>query len=198
MSAVDVYKVFRGVRRGALVAAACLLLVLYFGTVPLRADPFTISNVPVKATAKDASAAKTIALAQGQREAFRRLISRLTRAADGQYLPKAKDVDIESLVAGFSLSDEKPSPKTYQARMTVRFIGDNVREYLKAYDVPIADVTATPVLLIPILIEGGKAVLDPDNAWHEAWSSLDLENTLTPILLPVGDASDLSVDAATL
>ena len=192
------HRLLRGVCRGGFVLATGLLLFLSYGAPPLMADPFTISNVPVKATAKDAAAAKTVALQKGQREAFRRLINRLTRPADRQYLPKVKNEDIESLVAGFSLSDERPSPKNYQARMTVRFIGGNVREYLENYGVPIADVTATPVLLIPLLDEGGKVELDPGNDWFEAWSALDLENTLTPILLPVGDASDLSVDPAQL
>ena len=192
------YHLLRGLCRKGLVLAAGALVFLSIGAAPLRADPFTVSDVPIKAVAKNAAAAKTVALQKGQLEAFQRLIKRLTRPADGQYLPKAKSEDIESLVAGFSLSDERPSPKTYQARMTVRFIGDNVREYLKNYGVPIADVSATPVLLIPLLEEGGKIELDPGNSWFEAWSALDLANTLTPILLPVGDASDLSVDPARL
>ena len=164
----------------------------------LKADPFAISGVVIAAKAKDATLAKKIAIEKGQKEAFRRLIRRLTRPADAQYLPKVKEDGIEPLVAGFSLLDEKPSPGSYKATMTVRFISANVRQYLDAYGVPMVDVTATPVLLIPLFSQGGQTLMGPGNPWHDAWEEADLQNTLVPILLPVGDASDLSISPAAL
>lgn len=155
------------------------------------ATQYTVANVPIQAEAKNAAAAKDIAIAKGQRTAFARLVKRLTRPADAANLPELKDEEFDTLVSGFSLSDERPSPRIYRARMTVRFIARNVSQYFAAYDVPMVESTATPILVIPVWLTPDGAEVGQGNPWHEAWSRMDLENALVPILLPVGDASDL-------
>ncbi len=177
-------------------AAAMLVAPAIFA--PLKADPFAISGVVIAAKAKDATLAKKIAIEKGQKEAFHLLIRRLTRPADAQYLPNIKQGEIEPLVAGFSLLDEKPGPGSYEAKMTVRFISANIRQYLDTYGIPMVDVTATPVLLIPLFRQGEQILMGPGNPWHDAWEAADTENTLVPILLPVGDASDFSISPSAL
>ncbi len=198
MIVADFFRFIRLLRMFAPVFLAVAMLVAPVTFAPLKADPFAISGVVIAAKAKDATIAKKIAIEKGQKEAFRRLIRRLTRPADAQYLPNDREGGIEPLIAGFSLLDEKPGPGSYEAKMTVRFIGANVRQYLDAYGIPMVNVTATPVLLLPLFKQGDQTLIGPGNPWHDAWEGADLENSLVPILLPVGDASDLSISAATL
>lgn len=188
----------KGFRIRTSFVCAGLAIVAFVAAVPAAASQFTVANVPIQAEAKNAAAAKDIAIAKGQRIAFATLVKRLTRPADAANLPELKKEEFETLISGFSLSDEQPSPRVYRAKMTVRFIARNVSQYFAAYDVPMVEATTTPVLVIPVWITGSSTEIGQGSAWYDAWKSMDLENALVPVLLPIGDATDLPMGAKVL
>ncbi|PLX35432.1 MAG: hypothetical protein C0605_10140 [Hyphomicrobiales bacterium] len=180
-------------RMAGRIAGLAVALAVVWGGLPASASQFTVANVPIKAEAKNAAAAKDIAIAKGQRVAFARLVKRLTRPADAANLPELDKAEFDTLISGFSLSDERPSPRVYRAKLTVRFIARNVSQYFAAYDVPMVESTSTPILVIPVWLTSGGAEIGQGTPWHNAWKGMDLENALVPILLPVGDGTDLPV-----
>ncbi|HSV28367.1 MAG TPA: DUF2066 domain-containing protein, partial [Candidatus Omnitrophota bacterium] len=56
-------------------------------------DAFSVRGVEVDVTAANVQAAKDQAIADGQRQAFRQLLERLTQPADHARLPKADGVE---------------------------------------------------------------------------------------------------------
>ena len=183
--------------RMVLWAMPALMLWLLPGAAAM-ADPYTVTRVPISASGKSAAAAKQVAIAKGQRTAFRKLVTRLTRAADRTALAEPGKDDLQAMVISFSLAKEQPGPKNYRARLTVRFNPEEVRGFLSESGVPVAAQAAPPVLVIPILKNGGETLIGQDNPWTEAWEEMDLGNRLTPILLPLGDETDLPVSADSL
>ncbi len=174
-----------------------LVVWLLSGAVAM-ADPYTVTRVPISASGKTAAAAKQVAIARGQRNAFGKLVNRLTRAADRTALAEPGKEDLQAMVISFSLAKEQPGARNYKAQLTVRFNPEEVRNYLSESGVPVVTQAAPPVLVIPILENGGEILIGQDNPWAEAWSDMDLGNRLTPILLPLGDETDLPVSAEKL
>lgn len=154
---------------------------------------FTVSDVSVDETAETASSARSIALAAGQREAFRRLLDRLTAQSDRARLPAPDAQTMESVVQALEIDNEKTSAVRYLADLTVTFRPDAVRSWLRSNAIPYAETRSRPVLVLPVLLRGGTYVLwDEPNPWRAAWSSLPSRDGLVPLAVPVGDLEDLS------
>ena len=171
--------------------------VLVTATAPLRADVFTISHVKVDETAADAAQAKIRAIESAQLIAFMKLVKRLTPEGSDQQLPQFTGADVARMMSGMTFEDERTGPTRYIATLTISFLPDAVRTLLYQYNIPLAEEQAPSVLVLPVWKNGGKAVLwDGDNPWKEAWIKLDVQNALTPVLIPIGDLTDISAISA--
>jgi len=174
-----------GVALGAVVAAS-----------PAAADMFTITGVAVDATADSALDAKAKAIGEGQAKAFAELLSRVVRAEDRPRVPQPDLETLQTVVAGYSIDNERTGPTEYLADLTVRFNAEAVELLLAQSDIKLAVEQAAPVLIVPIFWTGDRAVIwEADNPWRKVWNGLDLDNRLVPALLPLSDATDASVDA---
>ncbi|MBV9523961.1 MAG: DUF2066 domain-containing protein [Alphaproteobacteria bacterium] len=160
-------------------------------------DVFTIADVPVDATAASAAAAREAARLDGQRRAFRNLFERLTLAADRNRLPKASDTQITEMVRDFEVANERRSAVRYLADYTFRFRPEPVRQVLRNAGIPFAETMSKPVTVVPVLTQGSGSVLwDDPNPWREAWASRKGSAGLVPLIVPLGDASDVAaIDA---
>lgn len=152
---------------------------------------YLVDSVPVDVTAKSAVDARDQALTEGQREAFKRLMQRLTPA--GTTPPTASDGEIETMVQGFQIRDERTSGVRYLANLVVQFRPSEVRSFLERRSVAAVTAAAPPVLIVPVLVEEGGATLwnDP-NPWREAWEQAPMGQSLVPVAVPLGDARDLT------
>jgi hypothetical protein len=161
---------------------------------PARADLYSINSVEVDETAKDAVEAKTKAVADGQKRALDTLLNRLTRGEDQEKLPEFSTRDIAQLMDGMSVENERTSGTRYIATLTIRFRPENIRDMLLRYGVPYADEQAAGVLLLTVWrTDDGKSTLwDPPNPWRDAWAELNVENSITPLFMPLGDLTDIS------
>lgn len=181
----------RSLARSALLA----FFVVFAGAA--QADLYSINSIKVDETAEDAVQAKKKALGDGQLRAFRTLMRRLTRADDRQDLPDISLNDVARLMDSMSVENERSSGTRYLATLTIKFRPDNIRDMLVQSRVPFADKQAPGALLLTIWKEGGKTTIwDPPNPWRDAWDRLNVENSITPLFMPLGDLTDIETITA--
>lgn len=180
----------------ALMTAFCALVL----AAAARADierTFTIDGVGVDVTARTADRARSMAIAEGQREALTRLFDRLTLRDDAARLPVLDNPSVTNLVTALEFSNEKTSSKRYISDLTVHFSPERVRNLLRVTGIPFSETAAKPVLVLPVYEVGGLAVLwnDP-NPWRDAWRRFGERGGLLPLIVPDGDLSDAALFSA--
>jgi Uncharacterized protein conserved in bacteria (DUF2066) len=154
---------------------------------------YTVGNYPVEARANDAVAARTRAIADGQKAALRSLIKRLVPVTA---YARARKVSVEAaprMVDSLSVRTERNSPTEYSGSLDFKFQPQAVRALLEREGLPFADrqaevVTIVPIWRAPADTPDMPAALGPTQgpkAWTDAWKSLDLEHALTPVKLDV-------------
>ena len=174
--------------------AALALFALLSPAVYAASSVYTVSAVQVDVTAESASKAREQALAQGQAAALTQLLQRLTLQADWPRLPTPDSVRLDSLVAGFAVSDEHASTTRYLAKVTYDFVPDEVRRLLRGNNVPFAESRSKPVLVLPLLAatDGSYLLWEPQNIWGAAWRAQPLAELLVPLIVPMGDLDDVA------
>lgn len=182
----------------AAAAAGFLALLAGLSPMPAWADLFTVSDVPVDAEATTAAAAREVALAAGQREAYGKLLRRLTLRQDYDKHPELDDADIAGLVQSFEVDNEKTSATRYLANLRVQFSKEAIRELLRAFGIPFSETASRPVLVIPVYETAGTKLLwDEPNPWMVAWTQHSNAESLVPMFPPLGDLQDITVITAT-
>ncbi len=170
-----------------------LALSLGFGAPASAGDVFTITRVSVDAKAESATAARDIAVQAGERRALERLMKRLTLKEDWGRLPSIDGPTAQSMVRSFQVANERRSATHYLATLSVRFQAGAVRSLLSARGIPFSESPARAAVLVPILTdETGDRLWDEGNTWTAAWALTDLENGLTPMVVPLGDIADMT------
>jgi hypothetical protein len=160
-------------------------------------DIFTVRNVPVDARADDGLTAKTQGLARGQKLALRMLMERMTLQADHDRLPDVDNNGVAQLLRDYSIADEKIGGGRYLATLTARFKPDDVRATLRRANIPFAETRSLRVLVLPVFQSAGTSSLwDDPNPWLRAWTGLGRRDGLLPLVVPVGDLSDVAVIGA--
>ncbi len=178
----------------ALAAVFLLSLGLSTSPSPVRAESnlFTVRDVPVDATAASAVEAREEAIAEGHREAFAMLLSRLVPLAevgDASGLPLS---EIFALSVDFSVRNERTSGVRYLADMTVRFREEKVQSFLRRSGLRFAVARSQPILVLPILSDGRGTRLWLDNPWYDFWLGFASDANLLPLLVPLGDLEDMT------
>lgn len=160
-------------------------------------DVFNVNDVTVDVKADTVSDARRLALAEAERKAFYILIRRLTLSIDEERIPEFSPQEITAYVRDFSVAEEKSSSVRYIARLNYRFKPDEIRGLLRAYNVPFAETPSRPVVVVAVYEVGASAELwGEPNPWRDAWGALDSRNGLVPIIVPLGDLTDISAIGA--
>jgi hypothetical protein len=163
-------------------------------SAPARAasEAYTVHDLPVDAEAKSAAAARDIALAKGQNEAFGLMMLRLVVAEDRARVPSLGDAEIADLIEGFEIADERVSPTRYRASLTVTFSEDRIKSMLRSLQLRFAESAGRPIVVIPVMVEkDGPVLWSDDNLWLHAWSARDVPGGLIPLVVPLGDSADI-------
>ncbi len=156
-------------------------------------DVYEVRDVVVDVTAETAAKAREQALAEGEAEAFRLLLKRLTLRAEKERLPDLMAEEITTYVKDFSVASEKVSAVRYLAHLNYRFKSREIRSLLNDFDLRFAETVSKPVLVLPVYQDAGALILwDDPNPWREAWGALPDTQSLVPTLLPVGDLADIA------
>ena len=136
-------------------------------------------------------------LLQGQIEGLRRLLRRLTPAAEHDRLPAVGAAEIQRYVQNFEISDERVASNRYLAQLTVRYDPDAVRTLLQGEGLSYAETVSEPLVVLPVYqVPGGPRLWPEDNPWWQAWAeNLDPERLLR-LVLPLGDLEDMATVTA--
>ena len=172
-------------------------LLLALDVLPAKAqksaleDIFVVRDVLLDERAETAAAARTRALALGQREAFARLEARLTRSVHRGLAANINVDTLRFLVDAIQIDDEKTSDVRYLANLTVTFKPDAVRDLFRFNGVPFAELRSRPLTILPVLAAVDRYILWADaNPWREAWRNHPEGTGLVPMLAPIGDLID--------
>lgn len=167
-----------------------LMAMLSFASGARAGDVFAVDNVRVDVTARTSASARAEALLEGQRKALDLVMRRLAPRMYWQRLPSVETLDVDRFLKGFRVNDEKTSPRRYNAELSISFKADNIRALLQDLDVPISEIQSRAALLLPIMEDRNGITLWSENWWRAQWVSYDLSNSLTPVILPLGDVSE--------
>jgi len=167
---------------------------------------YTVARFPVAAQARDAVAAKRLAMKDGQIRAFRSLLKRIVPVAAYGRLPQLKLNYVQDMIEDFSVRNEQNSRTEYLATLEFKFRQRNIQQLLKSYGLPYVDKQAPRVLVIPyyvaswpdgVVAENGevgdsstgqagsdeRVLKSRRRDWLRAWRDLDLVNALVPVTL---------------
>lgn len=145
------------------------------------ANVFAVAGVYVDETAANSAAAQQAGFAAAQRQGFARLISRLTLPEEiaRQAAPVPEGAELERLVLSVDVEEERRSSTRYVGRLTVRFDPASVRALLRARNLTIVDTRTSPVLAVPVTMEG----VAPETAalWRQVWEQSGFQSELVPL-----------------
>ena len=132
-------------------AAAASAAFLSFAAMAAEGTDVFAVSVPVDATADSASAARDAARLAGERNAYTALLDRITLASDRGKLTAPSDSDLNSLIQGFEVANERRSTVRYLADYTFHFNADAVEQRLRAAGVPFAVTRSKPLVVLAVL-----------------------------------------------
>ncbi len=144
------------------------------------AQPFTVKNVQIDATADSAFEAQRQAMSDGQLRAALILIERLTLPEDRfEFDPEIVTSDVAAqLIAGLQIANEQRSATRYRGELTIEFDRRAVGQFFDTQQIPYVESPASPVLAIAVSDEGAGPTLS--GAWARAWANGGFETSLTP------------------
>ena len=135
------------------VLAACVIVAtLAAPAIADTKDVYTITDIPVNATANTPIAAQDNAFAQARLSAAKQIISRITLAEDRNAaggLP-VDTVVAERLFAAVDVQEEVRSANRYRGVLSVVTNPNAVRAYLAEKKVPYVDAQAPLALMVPV------------------------------------------------
>jgi hypothetical protein len=151
--------------------------------------PYTVGNYPVEASAANAVAAKERALADGRQAAFRSLLKRLVPVTAYKRLTHVKHENATPFVDGVAVRSESTSATQYIASLDFTFQPQPIRDLLRREGIPLVDEQSPRIVLLPVYVApagqaaatAGPSAAQGSHAWKQAWTGLDLDNTLTPV-----------------
>jgi len=154
---------------------------------------FTVRDLPVDRRAATEVAAKDAAIAEGRQRALTMLLQRLTLPEDWGRLPTIPAAETEALIRNISVSDERIGGGRYLANVTYRFRPSAVRPILTGAGIAYSETASRPMVVLPIFESpSGTKLWDEGNVWFEAWSGIEPMQGLAPLIVPMGDLSDVS------
>lgn len=171
----------------------CFLFVFSYA-LPVSASNtlFTVEDVNVDITAQNAVAAREMAFEKAQLDAFTILKQRMLSESEAANLPATDVSTVSTLIQDFEISNEQLSSVRYKATYKFRFKDNAVKQFLSGADVQYTDMSASPALVLPFYKrEGNTTLWSPYNFFMKAWNRADNLSGLVPLVVPLGDISDV-------
>jgi Uncharacterized protein conserved in bacteria (DUF2066) len=144
------------------------------------ASLYEVAHIHVDFTASDAVAAQKRAMADAQSRAIQIVLRRLVPSSAYAQLPKLTPQEIDNLVEGVSIENDKYSTTRYIANLDISFNEQAVNQMLQGYGLTVSDERAPPIVILPVTIDDGRVTGQGDEAWQSAWESQDLAHALAP------------------
>ena len=156
------------------------VLTFTWSMTALAGDPYTVTGVPVDATADNALAAQTEAISEGQMVAANILVDRMSLYKDraAKNFQGVSQEDGAKMIRALEIANEKRSANRYLGDITVAFNRSAVSQYMRAMGLTLVATQSRERLVIPIL--EGEALWS-SNGWASAWQEANIEHSLTPM-----------------
>lgn len=168
-----------------ILAAACLWL------QPVRAgDLYSVDKLPVDAAGASPSEARDKALAAGRDRAFAIIFKRLTQQSMWGSIPQLPPQDLDDMVTGFTVDNERHSTTRYLADVSFNFSPARVRSAMQQSGLIFSETLAKPVVILPIRAGVGWS---NDSQWAQSWKSVSERGSLRPVVVPLGDAAEIAM-----
>ncbi len=151
---------------------------------------YTVTGVKVDVSEKDAVQAKLKAISDAQLKAFAILVRRLASPAAAKQLASLGRREIGRMMASLSVESEQTGPGRYIGKLTIRFLPGKVRQAFRNAGIGFTEKQAPKIVIVPVWISPEGPVVWEDNPWKNAWISLKAENSIVPIIIPLGDLTD--------
>jgi Uncharacterized protein conserved in bacteria (DUF2066) len=188
---------------GTILKTWCLALMFVFcGSLAFAAGPvetsiFAVQGIAVDVTDVDADAAKNKALVDAQVKAFTTLAERLGSPAIVEAVAKYEPKKILPYLKSLSIEEESISPGRYKGTLTVRFLPNKIRALYGDFGVKVGGEQGPSFLVLTVWKGAAGDVLWEDNPWRQAWINLRAEQSLVPIIVPLGDFDDTEMISVT-
>jgi hypothetical protein len=163
---------------------------------PVETGMFSVTGVEVDVTDKDAASARTRAIIEAQVKAFYILAERLGSSEAAQRLAGMDARDIGRMLRSLSIEEERSAPGRYIGKLTVRFLPGKIREAFGQHGIEVVEDQAPPIVILPLWKGPDGAVVWEENLWRKAWLDLKAEQSVVPIIVPLGDLEDTSAISA--
>ena len=163
---------------------------------PVETSVFAVQGVEADVTDKDVATAKNKALFDVQMKAIVMLAQRLGNETFAAEIAKLEPAVVLPLLKSLSIEQENTGPGHYIGKFTVRFLPEKVQKLFESYGVVIVSEQATPMLVLPIWKAAEGTQLWEDNLWRTAWLNLHAEQSLVPLIVPIGDLEDTAAITA--
>lgn len=146
-------------------------------------DLFQVLGIHVDETDQTAAAARTKALATGERRAWEILVERLVDPA--QRAKMTAIPQIGDAVKDFWVTDEKTSPVRYIATLNYNFSPAAVKRLLMGRGARFSTTRSKPILIVPVFNASAEAQSAEAMAvaWREAWAGVARQKGLMPMRL---------------
>src|SRR5690606_34291779 len=126
--------------------------------------------------------------------AYQQLVESVVLPEERSLLPALNSSQINDLVAGIEVTDEKVGEQSYMARCNITFERNKVREILAKAGVQFLDNVSPNVLVLPILQQDSQVLLwEKENAWKDAWVTIASDAKVVPLIVPMGDLDDITL-----
>jgi hypothetical protein len=164
---------------------------------PVETSIFAVQGVEVDVTDVDADSAKNNALVEAQVKAFKLLAERLGNQSISETVAKYEEKRILPFLKSLSIEEESISPGRYKGKLTIRFLPNKIRALYGEFGVRVGGEQGPSFLVLAIWKGPDGEVLWEDNPWRQAWVNLRAEQSLVPIIVPIGDLDDTAMISVT-
>ncbi len=137
---------------------------------------YTVTDIPVRATAQTAQGAEAEAFSQAKQQGLRRLVERLTVPEDRGRIPESlfSAASANEIAVAVDVIEERRSATVYRGRLSVVYNPVRLRARLNGAGVPFIERQDELSLLVPVA--DNSRFSDP---WRAAWPKAN-SNRLTP------------------
>ncbi len=170
------------------------VFLMFMGALPAHADLYYTSGIAVQADADNPTRAKQMALEQGQRTAFAKVMRKLLGRDKDFFVADLPIQDIVNQVGDISIQNEKNTAQSYWAEINVHFNEKNVQDFLSEHNQEYLKTEPPTYLVIPVMMSGNRMLgVEDDNVFYQHLRQRDVLSDFYQMVLPVGDVDEMVI-----
>ncbi|MDY6408184.1 MAG: DUF2066 domain-containing protein [Pseudomonadota bacterium] len=169
-----------------------IALILCMGIKMAWADLYRVEGIPISAELNTVKEARTMAIENGEIDAFWALMKKMVNEEYLQQVPMPPEGEIPAWVQTVSLSNEKHTNTKYMADLSVLFDETKIQAFLTQNSIPFLTKDMPNMVIVPILYgkENEEMVENPMQAYltenpikNELWNASVIMGDLEEIAL---------------